>query len=129
MSNFEDFKQKAIKVAGDIADVSVELYKAAEEKAKIIAKTKKLQAENALDRSAVKKLYTEIGKTYYAQRKDAPEGEYEQLFAELAASFGRINERAAEIDALRTSVAADAADVDTDAESDAEKSDDAGFDI
>ncbi|MDR0839176.1 MAG: hypothetical protein LBN99_05980 [Oscillospiraceae bacterium] len=111
MANFDDIKQKAREVAGVIADVSVDLYKKAEEKSKIFAKIAKLQAENASDRSSVRKLYLEIGKTYFETHKLFPEPELEQDCAEVAAALERIEERKAEIAAIKA-----AGDAENDAE-------------
>ena len=50
MSNYDEFKQKAKDTAETIADKSVEFYKFAEEKTRIIANLTKLSTEIALEK-------------------------------------------------------------------------------
>jgi hypothetical protein len=110
MDNFDDFKKKAKETMGTIADRSVELYKIAEEKTKILAKTTKLQAEIALERGNIRKLYKEIGKTYYELHKEAPETALEQKCAEVSVSLDRIASKLQEIQDIKND--ADAKDID-----------------
>jgi hypothetical protein len=105
MTNFDDIKQKAKETAGVIADATVELYKIAEEKTKILAKTAKLQAENSVDRNAIKKLYTEIGKLYYDKYRDDTKPELDQDCAEITAAFERIALRLKEIELIKKAAA------------------------
>jgi hypothetical protein len=130
MTNFDDFKQKAKETVGVIADASVELYKIAEEKTKILAKTAKLQAENSGDRNSIKKLYTEIGKLYYAKYRDDTKPELDQNCAEITAAFERITNRLIEIENLKkASPVDDEPDYDEDAEdAETEPADDAADD-
>ncbi|NMA25081.1 MAG: hypothetical protein GX936_05370 [Clostridiales bacterium] len=69
MTNFEDLVQKAKDTMETIADKSIELYKAAEEKTKLLAKMTKLGAEITMEKGNVRKLYREIGKKYYELHK------------------------------------------------------------
>ncbi|MDR2421003.1 MAG: hypothetical protein LBD49_02725 [Oscillospiraceae bacterium] len=113
MATFEDLKQRLRETAEVIGDVSADLYKRAESKTKILARTAKLQAENASDRTAVKRLYQEIGKAYYESHRLYPEPELEQSCAEVTTTLERIEVRKKEIDALRAS-SGDAAPPDAD---------------
>lgn len=102
MAKFEDLKQRLRETAEVIGDVSIDLYKRAEEKTKILAKKAKLQAEIASDKTAVKKLYQEIGKAYYESHKLYPEPELEQNCADVTAALERIALRYEELAELRS---------------------------
>ncbi|MDR3277218.1 MAG: hypothetical protein LBT12_00445 [Oscillospiraceae bacterium] len=108
--DFDELKQKAKDTVGVIADASVELYKLAEEKTRVFAKTAKLQAENAGDRNSVRRLYAEIGKLYYARFKDAPDPELTQLCAEIAAAQERVAARLEEIERVKAAAGVDGAE-------------------
>ena len=101
MSNFEDFKKKAKDVIETVADVSVEAYKLAEEKTKILAKSAKLNGDISRERTHVRRLYVEIGRMYYEQNKDNPGETFKQNFEEVAVSFARIAEKQKELEELR----------------------------
>ena len=61
-------------------------------------------------------MYTEIGRLYYEQAKDAPEGFFAPLFAQAEEICGRITAKEDEINSLKADVAAaagcDEADID-----------------
>lgn len=103
MTNFDELKQKAKDTMESIADKSIELYKIAEEKTIIIAKTTKLTTDIALEKGAIRKLYREIGQKYYEMHKTAPESELAQACAEVAFAYERINAKQKEIDELKNS--------------------------
>ena len=81
MANFDDFKQKA----------------------KILAKTTRLNADIVKERSNVRRLYSEIGKAYYKMHKDFPEPALIQDCAEVTASLDRIAANKAAIEELKQS--------------------------
>ena len=113
MATFDDLKKKAIEAADVIADVSVDLYKKAEAKTKELARMAKLQADNASDRTTIKKLYLQMGRAYYETHKKFPAEEFEQTCTEITTLFDQIDVRKAELDAIkaaRTEPADDAAD-------------------
>jgi hypothetical protein len=93
MSNFEEFKQKAKDTAETIADKSVEFYKFAEEKTKIIAKLTKLSTEIALQKNTVKKLYTDLGKKYYELYQEEPVEALKQTCEEITAALEIIEKK------------------------------------
>lgn len=101
MSNFEELKQKAWDTIGTIADKSVELYKAAEEKARLLAKITKLSTEITFAKGDLRKHYRELGKRYYDMHKDAPEAELAQSCMEIASSLELIASKQREVDVLR----------------------------
>jgi len=101
MSNYDDFKKKAKDALDTIADVSVEAYKLAEEKARVFARKAKLNAGIANERSIIRRLKVEIGGTYYKLHKDAPEEELKQLCDDISASLDRIADKQRELEELR----------------------------
>ncbi|MCL2401539.1 MAG: hypothetical protein FWC90_02725 [Oscillospiraceae bacterium] len=101
MASFEDLKRKAKGAVETIADVSVEAYRLAEEKAKILAKTTKLNAEISREKTQIRRLYCEIGRMYYELCKDNPEENFVQNFTEVAGAYERIAEMKKEVEALK----------------------------
>ena len=101
MSGFDDFKKMAKETMGTIADRSVELYKVAEEKTKVIAKRTKLSAEIAVEKGGIRNLYKEIGKMYYALHNTEPEPELKQLCEEVSTAMNLIEAKQAELDELK----------------------------
>ena len=101
MAGFDEFKQKALDAAGMIADKSAEIYHAAEEKTKKMARIAKLNTEISKEKSNLKKHYAELGSLYYSLFGDAPAEQLVQLCAEIAASLDYIGERQDEVSALR----------------------------
>ncbi len=101
MAGFEEFKQKARDAAETIADKSVELYRAAEEKTRTIARSAKLNAEIAKEKTNLKRYYAELGSIYYSFFKDSPDEHLQQLCEEITTSLEYIETKQAELDALR----------------------------
>ncbi len=101
MSNFDELKKTAKETMETIADRSVELYKIAEEKTRIIAKRTRLSAEIAVEKGGVRNLYKEIGKTYYELNKNDPQPPFKQLCAEVDAAMEVIDAKQKELDALK----------------------------
>ena len=101
MANFDELKQKAKDTMETIADKSVELYKIAEEKAKLLAKIARLSAEVALEKGDLRKHYRELGQLYYELHLAAPEESLAQSCAEITASLEFIAAKQKEIDDLK----------------------------
>ena len=105
MSNYEDLKKKAKDAIDTIADISVEAYKVAEEKARVLARRTKLSAEITREKATVRRLKVEIGNTYYDLHKDDPEEAFKQNCEEITASLDSIAAKRREIEELKSSVA------------------------
>jgi len=101
MPNYDELKKKAKDAFDTIADVSVEAYKLAEEKARVFARKTKLNAGIANERAIIRRLKTEIGGTYYKLHKDAPEEELLQLCEDVTAALDRIADKQRELEELR----------------------------
>jgi len=101
MANYDDFRKKAKDALDTLADVSVEAYKIAEEKAKVLAKRAKLTAAIANEKASVRRLKVEIGGLYYKLYKDAPDESLKQLCDEVAFALDSIAAKQRELEELR----------------------------
>jgi len=101
MANYDEFKRKAKDALDTLADVSVEAYKLAEEKTRVLAKRAKLTAAIANERASVRRLKVEIGGTYYKLHKDAPDDALKQLCDEVTFALDSIAAKQRELEELR----------------------------
>jgi len=101
MSNYEDFKKKAKEAFDTLADASVDAYKVAEEKAKVLARKTKLRAGIVNDKAVIRRVSVEIGTAYYNKYKDDPNSEFAKLCAEIAEAHSKIAEKEKEIEQLK----------------------------
>jgi len=101
MAIYDDFKKKAKEALDTIADVSVEAYKAAEEKAKILARRARLNAEITRERALIRRIKIRIGDTYYNLHKDAPEEPLKKFCEDISASFDLIAGKQRELEELK----------------------------
>jgi hypothetical protein len=88
----ENLKQKA----SSVAQTGVA-------KSKQLAEIAKLRANCLSEEEAIKKAYIEIGKLYYAERGDAPEGAYVALCSRISKAKDTIAQNHAEIEAMKES--------------------------
>ena len=105
MVNYEDIKKKARDTFETIADISVETYKIAEERARVLAKRAKLNAEITREKAWIRRLKGEIGGKYYEMHKNDPEEELKKACEDITDSFARIGTHKREIEELKKSVA------------------------
>jgi len=103
MANYDDIKKKARDVVDTLADVSVEAYRLAEDKAKVFAKKAKLNAGIANERALIRRLKVEIGGTYYKLHKDDAEDTLKQYCDGITLSLDRITAKQRELEELKTS--------------------------
>jgi len=101
MANYDDFKKRAKDAFGTLADASVEAYKVAEEKARLLAKKAKLNAGIANERATVRRLNVEIGATYYKLFKDNPNENLKTQCEEVTAAYERIAAKQQELENLK----------------------------
>lgn len=71
------------------------------EKSRQLAEIAKLRASNIAEEEAIKKAYIEIGKLYYAERGDAPDGAYVALCSRISKAKDAIAQNHAQIEALK----------------------------
>ena len=104
MANYDDFKKKAKGAFDSIADASVDAYKVAEEKARILAKKTKLRAGIVSEKATVRRLSVELGTNYYKKYKDDKNAEFSQICEEITCAHERIAVKESEIAELKTAV-------------------------
>ena len=101
MANYDDLKKKAKETLETIADVSVEAYKVAEEKARIIARRTKLNAEIAREKGLIRHLKSDIGNKYYELHKDDPEEALKKDCDSITDALARIIANKNEVEELK----------------------------
>lgn len=105
-------KVKEVAESGAVRDI----YENGASRAKSYGRIAKLALELNGENEELKRVYTEIGRLYYEQAKDAPEGFFAPLFAQAEEICGRITAKEDEIHSLKADVAAaagcDEADID-----------------
>lgn len=105
-------KVKEVAESGAVRDI----YENGASRAKSYGRIAKLALELNGENEELKRVYTEIGRLYYEQAKDAPEGFFAPLFAQAEEICGRISAKEDEINSLKADVAAatgcDEADID-----------------
>ena len=110
MAVYDDLEKKAKEALDTIADVSVEAYKIAEEKAKILARRTRLSAEITREKAAIRRTKIRIGDTYYELHKGDPEEAMKEFCETISASLDLIAAKQREMDELKKGPAADDAD-------------------
>ena len=81
-----------------------EVYEQGASRVKSYGRIAKLSLEMNGDYEELKRVYTEIGKLCYDQFKDAPEGFFAPLFAQVEEISARIERSEAEIEAMKAEV-------------------------
>ena len=102
MANYEELKKKAKDALETIADVSAEAYKIAEEKAKVLAKKAKLNAEITREKALIRRLNSNIGSKYYELHKDDPEIAFKDECESITDSLARIGAKKRELEDLKS---------------------------
>jgi FtsZ-binding cell division protein ZapB len=101
MAVYDDLKKKAKEALDTIADVSVEAYKIAEEKAKILARRTRLNAEITRERAAIRRMKIRIGDTYYELHKDDAEDAQKEFCESITTSLDLIAGKQRELEELK----------------------------
>jgi len=105
MPNYDDLKKKAKDVLDTVADASVDAYKVAEEKTRVLAKKTKLRAGIVNDKATIRRLSVELGTAYFNKYKDDPNSEFKQLCDEISSAHEKIASKEEEIASLKTTAA------------------------
>jgi len=101
MANYEDFKKKAKDALDSFADASVDAYKTAEEKTRVLARKTKLRAGIVNDKATIRRLSVELGTRYHKKYKDDVDSEFRQICEEITCAHERVAEKEAEIAELK----------------------------
>ena len=105
-------KLKEVAESGSVRDI----YDRGAVRAKAYARIAKLSLELNGENEELRKVYAEIGRLYYEQAKDAPEGFFAPLFAQAEELYSGIAAREEEINALRAEMEAESSIDDIDVE-------------
>ena len=92
------------------------VYEQGSARARAYARITKLTLEINAARDELNRVYAEIGKLYYEQAKDAPEGYFAPLFAQADELAGGIASREAEVKGMKEDLEAEKAAPDIDAD-------------
>ena len=103
MPNYDDLKKKAKDALESFADASVDAYKVAEEKTRVLAKKTKLRAGIVNDKATIRRLSVELGTKYYNKYKDDEHSEFRQICEEITSAHERIANKESEIADLKAS--------------------------
>jgi len=101
MPNYDDFKRKAKDALDSFADASVDAYKTAEEKTRVLARKTKLRAGIVNDKATVRRLSVDLGSRYYKKYKDDEASEFRQICEEITCAYDRIAAKEEEIAELK----------------------------
>ena len=101
MANIDDLKKTAKDALDSFANASVDAYKVAEEKARVLAKKTKLRAGIVNEKATIRRLSVELGTSYYKKFKDDASAEFSQLCEEITCAHERIAAKEAEIAELK----------------------------
>ena len=107
MPKYDEIKRKAKETLDTIADASVEAYRIAEEKARILARKTKLRAGIVNEKATIRRLSVEIGGLYYKLHKETPGEEFKELCENVTGAYERIAAKEAELEELRGAVIAE----------------------
>ena len=92
------------------------VYQKGAERAKTYGRIAKLTMENKSQAEELRKVFTEIGKLYYEQAREKPEGFFAPLFAQAAQLQEGLRARDAELAALKEGLSAAAEEKDIEVE-------------
>lgn len=105
-------KVKEVAESGSVRDI----YDRGAGRAKAYARIAKLSLELNGENEELKKIYAEIGRLYYEQAKDAPEGFFAPLFAQAEEVCAVISAKEEEINSLRAEMDCEVCEDDIDVE-------------
>ena len=103
MADYKDIFGKLAGKVKDAADSSgvLDVYAQGANRAKAFGQIAKLTLELNSEHEEINRIYTEIGRLYFEQMRENPEGYFAPLFAQATALTESIHAREAEIAALK----------------------------
>ena len=122
MADYKDIiKGTPSSIAGKVKEVAEsgtvrDIYDKGASRAKSYTRIAKLTLEMNGESEELKRVYTEIGKLYYEQAKDAPEGFFAPLFSQVKEISDSILAKEEEINAMKAEFEAECAAKDIDVE-------------
>ena len=122
MADYKDiFSDTLGKLAGKVKEAAgtsgvLDVYAQGANRAKAFGQIAKLSLELNGEHEELDRIYTEIGRLYYEQAKDAPEGFFAPLFAQAETSAAKLRSIENEIAALKEAVFEEKAEKDIEVE-------------
>ena len=103
MADYKDIFGRLAGKVREAADSSgvLDIYAQGTERAKALGQIAKLSIELKNEHDELQRIYTEIGRLYYEQAKDAPEGFFVPLFEQANRVSDSIRAKRARIDELK----------------------------
>ena len=104
MADYKDILGKLAGRVKETADASgvLDVYAQGASRAKAFGQIAKLSLELKNEHDELNRIYTEIGRLYYEQARSAPQGFFVPLFDQAARVAGKIQDKRAKIEALRS---------------------------
>lgn len=115
MANYKDIISGTLgNLAGKVKDVAETtgvrgIYDRGVSRAQSYARVARLSLEINGESEELKKIYTEIGKLYFEQERENPEGIYAALFRQAEEITARLKEKKDELDAMKADYEAEKA--------------------
>ena len=105
-----DYKDMLKNIAGKVREAAdssgvTEVYAKGAGRARAFGQMTKLNLDSNRDLEELKRVYAEIGRLYYEQAKDSPEGFFVPLFEQAGRLTEAVRSRQREIDALKAQFA------------------------
>ena len=105
-----DYKDMLKSIAGKVREAAdssgvTEVYAKGAGRARAFGQMTKLNLDSNRDLEELKRVYAEIGRLYYEQAKDSPEGFFVPLFEQAGRLTEAVRSRQREIDALKAQFA------------------------
>lgn len=97
MASLDDIRYRTEETAEHIAAKSVEIARSAADKAKLVARMSKLNADVITEKDALRRAYFELGKLYYKKYREAPDSDFAEQCSRIASSIAVIKESREEI--------------------------------
>ena len=109
MADYKEILGSLVNKAKSAMDNSgvTQVYRQGADRAKTYSRIARLTLDMNGQTEELRKVYTEIGKLYYEQAKDAPEGFFAPLFAQAGTLLDDLEAKEAELASLKESLTAE----------------------
>ena len=118
MADYKEILGSLVNKAKDAMEQSGvgSVYQRGADRAKVYSRIARLTLSMNGQTDELRKVYTEIGKLYYQQAKDAPEGFFAPLFAQAGKLLEELKAKEQELEELKASLSAEKEEKDIEVE-------------
>ncbi len=118
MADYKEILGSLVNKAKDAMEQSGvgSVYQRGADRAKVYSRIARLTLSMNGQTDELRKVYTEIGKLYYQQAKDAPEGFFAPLFAQAGKLLEELDAKDRELEELKASLSAEKEEKDIEVE-------------